>query len=182
MTPTPDTMDIKTNTIRQVGSERIVNTLIKSHAVKWKGWMLCVDEWENCDLSGHQISNLQAFYVHHSVWNEGMGYDDADRWDLEEGDPLDGKLGVIEEDDYWLHTGTGEPSVQQLIKALKNYLGNDTGIFTETVIPDTRERVLAFRVTFHDLDILKRKAREQGKTVSGIIREALEMEVNSVNA
>lgn len=38
----------------------------------------------------------------------------------------------------------------------------------------TRERVLAFRVTFHDLDTLKRKARKDGTTVSTVIRQALE--------
>lgn len=38
----------------------------------------------------------------------------------------------------------------------------------------TRERVLSFRVTFHDLDTLKRKARKDGTTVSTIIRKALE--------
>ena len=38
----------------------------------------------------------------------------------------------------------------------------------------TRERVLAFRVTFQDLDTLKRKARKDGTTVSTIIRQALE--------
>ena len=41
-------------------------------------------------------------------------------------------------------------------------------------VPDTRERVLAFRVTFQDLDTLKRKARKDGTTVSTIIRQALE--------
>lgn len=39
---------------------------------------------------------------------------------------------------------------------------------------DTRERVLSFRVTFHDLDTLKRKARKEGTTVSTVIRQALE--------
>lgn len=43
-----------------------------------------------------------------------------------------------------------------------------------TTTPDTRERVLSFRVTFHDLDILKRKARKEGTTVSTVIRAALE--------
>ena len=38
----------------------------------------------------------------------------------------------------------------------------------------TRERVLAFRVTFQDLDTLKRQARKDGTTVSTIIRQALE--------
>ena len=41
--------------------------------------------------------------------------------------------------------------------------------------PDTRERVLSFRVTFHDLDTLKRKARKDGTTVSTVIRKALEV-------
>ena len=45
---------------------------------------------------------------------------------------------------------------------------------TTTTTPDTRERVLAFRVTFHDLDTLKRKARKDGTTVSTVIRQALE--------
>jgi|JI10StandDraft_1071094.scaffolds.fasta_scaffold163968_2 predicted DNA-binding protein len=38
----------------------------------------------------------------------------------------------------------------------------------------TRERVLSFRVTFEDLDTLKRTARNNGTTVSTIIRKALE--------
>ena len=38
----------------------------------------------------------------------------------------------------------------------------------------TRERVLAFRVSFHDLDTLKRMALKDGTTVSTIIRQALE--------
>ena len=41
-------------------------------------------------------------------------------------------------------------------------------------VPDTRERVLTVRVTFQDLDTLKRKARKEGTTVSTIIRKALE--------
>ena len=45
---------------------------------------------------------------------------------------------------------------------------------TTTTTPDTRERVLSFRVTFHDLDTIKRKARKDGTTVSTIIRKALE--------
>lgn len=45
---------------------------------------------------------------------------------------------------------------------------------TTTTTPDTRERVLSFRVTFHDLDTLKRKARQDGITVSTVIRQALE--------
>jgi len=36
-----------------------------------------------------------------------------------------------------------------------------------------RERVLTFRVTFDELDQLKRTARNNGTTVSTIIREAL---------
>ncbi len=40
--------------------------------------------------------------------------------------------------------------------------------------PDTRERVLTVRVTFQDLDTLKRKAKKDGTTVSTIIRKALE--------
>ncbi|MFZ1694941.1 MAG: ribbon-helix-helix domain-containing protein [Flavobacteriales bacterium] len=40
--------------------------------------------------------------------------------------------------------------------------------------PDTRERVLTVRVTFQDLDTLKRKARKEGTTMSTIIRQALE--------
>ena len=40
--------------------------------------------------------------------------------------------------------------------------------------PDTRERVLTVRVTFQDLDTLKRKARKDGTTVSTVIRQALE--------
>lgn len=43
-----------------------------------------------------------------------------------------------------------------------------------TTTPDTRERVLSFRVTFHGLDTLKRKARKDGTTVSTVIRQALE--------
>lgn len=38
----------------------------------------------------------------------------------------------------------------------------------------TRERVLSFRVTFEDLDTLKRTARNNGTTVSTVIRQALE--------
>lgn len=45
---------------------------------------------------------------------------------------------------------------------------------TTTTTPDTRERVLSFRVTFHDLDTIKRKARKDGTTVSTVIRQALE--------
>ncbi len=37
----------------------------------------------------------------------------------------------------------------------------------------TRERVLAFRVTFDQLDALKRTARNNGTTVSTVIRKAL---------
>jgi uncharacterized protein (DUF1778 family) len=37
----------------------------------------------------------------------------------------------------------------------------------------TRERVLAFRVTFDQLDTLKRAAKSNGTTVSTVIREAL---------
>jgi uncharacterized protein (DUF1778 family) len=39
--------------------------------------------------------------------------------------------------------------------------------------PDTRERVLAFRVTFDQLDTLKRTAKAKGTNVSTVIREAL---------
>lgn len=39
----------------------------------------------------------------------------------------------------------------------------------------TRERVLTFRVSFDQLDQLKRSAREQGQTVSGIIRQRLRL-------
>jgi predicted DNA binding CopG/RHH family protein len=168
-------------TIRKAESEKVVNTLIRSHAVKWDGWMLCVDEWENAELRGGGASNLQAFYVHQSIWNEGMHYDDANRWDLDADDPLDAKLGVIELDDYWLHTGTSEPSVRQLLTALKNYLSNDTGILTETVIPNKLEKVLNFRVSFHELDRLKRKAKEAGTTVSNLIRNAVEQATNTAN-
>ena len=49
---------------------------------------------------------------------------------------------------------------------------------TTTATPDTRERVLAFRVTFHDLDTLKRTAKNNGTTVSTIIRQALEKVVD----
>ena len=45
---------------------------------------------------------------------------------------------------------------------------------TTTTTPDTRERVLSFRVTFHALDTLKRKARKEGTTVSTVIRQAIE--------
>lgn len=45
---------------------------------------------------------------------------------------------------------------------------------TTTTTPDTRERVLAFRVTFEDLDTLKRTAKNNGTTVSAVIRQALE--------
>ena len=41
-------------------------------------------------------------------------------------------------------------------------------------VPDTRERVIAFRGTFQELDTLKRKARKEGTTMSTIIRQALE--------
>ena len=170
-----------TITIRKGGTEKVVNTLIRSHAVKWKGYMLCVDEWENAELRGGGASNLQAFYVHQSIWNEDMHYDDADRWDLDADDPLAAKLGVIEQDDYWLHTGKEEPSVRQLLTALKNYLSNDTGIFTETVIPDKLERVLTFRVSFDELDTLKRKAKSEGITVSDIIRNAVEQATKTAN-
>ena len=37
----------------------------------------------------------------------------------------------------------------------------------------TRERVLSFRVTFDQLDHLKRTAKDKGTTVSKIIRKAL---------
>ena len=37
----------------------------------------------------------------------------------------------------------------------------------------TRERVLSFRVTFDQLDTLKRSAKAKGTTVSTLIREAL---------
>lgn len=37
----------------------------------------------------------------------------------------------------------------------------------------TRERVLTFRVTFDQLDQLKRSAKDKGTTVSTVIREAL---------
>lgn len=37
----------------------------------------------------------------------------------------------------------------------------------------TRERVLTFRVTFDQLDQLKRSAKDKGTTVSKVIREAL---------
>ena len=40
--------------------------------------------------------------------------------------------------------------------------------------PPTRERVLTFRVTFDQLDTLKRTAKNKGTTVSTIIRQALE--------
>ena len=43
-----------------------------------------------------------------------------------------------------------------------------------TTTPDTRERVLSFRVTFEDLDTLKRTAKNNGTTVSAVIRKALE--------
>lgn len=43
-----------------------------------------------------------------------------------------------------------------------------------TTTPDTRERVIAFRGTFQELDTLKRKARKEGTTMSTIIRQALE--------
>ena len=49
-------------------------------------------------------------------------------------------------------------------------------VMNTTTTPDIRERVLAFRVTFHDLDTLKRKARKEGTTVSTVIRKALELE------
>lgn len=38
----------------------------------------------------------------------------------------------------------------------------------------TRERVLTFRVTFDQLDTLKRAAHEQRTTVSRVIREAID--------
>ncbi len=38
---------------------------------------------------------------------------------------------------------------------------------------DTRERVLAFRVTFDQLDTLKRTAKANGTTVSTVIRQAI---------
>ena len=37
----------------------------------------------------------------------------------------------------------------------------------------TRERVLSFRVTFDQLDTLKRTAKAKGTTVSSLIRAAL---------
>lgn len=37
----------------------------------------------------------------------------------------------------------------------------------------TRERVLTFRVTFDQLDQLKRSAKDKGTNVSTVIREAL---------
>ncbi len=39
--------------------------------------------------------------------------------------------------------------------------------------PAQRERVLTFRVTFDQLDHLKRTAKDKGTTVSKIIRKAL---------
>ena len=176
-------METKTNTkmitITKGGTGEIMNTLTRTHAVKWKGWMLCVDEWENDHrgVSGGR-SPLQAFFVHQSVWNENMHYDDADRWDLEEGDPLYDKLGVIEVDDYWMHTGKAQPSVHQPTKALKNYIGNDSGLLLETKIPDALEHTLTFRVTFDELDQLKRQAREAGTTVSDIVRKSIESVTN----
>ena len=44
---------------------------------------------------------------------------------------------------------------------------------TTTPTPPTRERVLTFRVTFDQLDTLKRTAKANGTTVSRIIREAI---------
>ena len=37
----------------------------------------------------------------------------------------------------------------------------------------TRERVLTFRVTFDQLDTLKRSAKAKGTTVSTLIRQAI---------
>lgn len=39
--------------------------------------------------------------------------------------------------------------------------------------PTARERVLTVRVTFDQLDTLKRAAKNKGTTVSRVIREAL---------
>ncbi len=161
---------------------KTINTLTRTHAVKWKGWMLCIDEWENpCDHQfGATASNLEAFFVHQSAWEDGMHYADANRWDLDGDDLLAGKLGVIAQEDYWLCTGTGEPSVHQLTKALKNYIGNDSGLLPETKIPDALEHMLTFRVSFDELDQLKRQAKEAGTTVSDIVRKSIERVTNPV--
>lgn len=45
----------------------------------------------------------------------------------------------------------------------------------QPISKQTRERVLTFRVSFDQLDQLKRSAREQGQTVSGIIRQRLRL-------
>ena len=39
--------------------------------------------------------------------------------------------------------------------------------------PAARERVLTFRVTFDQLDTLKRSAKAKGTTVSTLIRQAI---------
>lgn len=46
----------------------------------------------------------------------------------------------------------------------------------QPISKQTRERVLTFRVSFDQLDQLKRSAREQGQTVSGIIRQRLRLQ------
>lgn len=43
----------------------------------------------------------------------------------------------------------------------------------QPISKQTRERVLTFRVSFDQLDQLKRSAREQGQTVSKYTRERL---------
>lgn len=46
---------------------------------------------------------------------------------------------------------------------------------------DTREQVLTFRVSFDQLDHLKRTAKNNGTTVSNVIREALEKQTTDIN-
>jgi len=173
--------------IRIAGSNDVVNTLLRTHLTKWQEWILCVEEWENPRLWGScngSESNLLAFYMHLSVWNENMGYDDADRWDIEESHPLYEKVGVIDRDDYWLRTGTSTPTVAQLMECIKHDLGPDGWLIayppkhsadTLPSQPDDgiREHIQTVRLSWSDVDALHCAAREQGITVSELIRGAL---------
>jgi hypothetical protein len=180
--------------IRKVSTGEVLNTLVKTHVTKWNGWMLCVDEWQNSEhLSGGPFETpFQAFYVHGSVWNADMHYDDANRWDLDEDHPLRKKLGVIEADDYWLVTGTESPSINQLTEALKQHLGPDGWIIIQpggntselptTPAPTQREHILTVRVDWSTFDALKVAARQQGTTVSDVVRTAIQKSVHGVTA
>lgn len=102
----------------------VTNRLVHSYAVGWHDWVLCVDTWEK--EADHRFepsgSKREAFFVHHLVWNAELRFDDADSF-YEDGDVMYDKVGVIEQRDYWLYTGTPTPSTHQLIVAMKSRLG-----------------------------------------------------------